>query len=333
MFPNVLYEYRKSSLLQSILYVVSRSICSNANHRTYIIIDSSHKSVIDENECRFARRYFFSLLSSDKWFNFFLRATVANCLVSLDFSITLSSLAHFFWIRMFIFLQAVLFVLFVFSKTVDGKFLQIFSHSIYSCFRICYQFFRSEIDVSQAQSQVRWPIILLHSGIHNIWFFFFFSTADSLKIVGLWRSPSAIEEEAMNDNNDSINNINILGNHILQDKSQNQEFFHRIKTDKVVQQTKRKLSQDLSSAKKLCIKEEVIYDESNLHSLHALVKEEPINEPENVHLIQTTTINPNDILDTNSAPQVSASIRFSLYIYDSALDTGGKMLLACSRLM
>ncbi|KAK7573640.1 hypothetical protein V9T40_010831 [Parthenolecanium corni] len=107
----------------------------------------------------------------------------------------------------------------------------------------------------------------------------------------------------MNDNNDSIHNINILGNHILQDKSQNQEFFHRIKTEKVAPQTKRKLSQDLSNAKKLCIKEEVIYDEPNLHSLHALVKEEPISEPENVHLIHTTTINPNDILDTNSTPQ------------------------------
>lgn len=112
----------------------------------------------------------------------------------------------------------------------------------------------------------------------------------------------------MNDNNDSIHNINILGNHILQDKSQNQEFFHRIKTEKVAPQTKRKLSQDLSNAKKLCIKEEVIYDEPNLHSLHALVKEEPISEPENVHLIHTTTINPNDILDTNSTPQVSASV-------------------------
>lgn len=139
-------------------------------------------------------------------------------------------------------------------------------------------------------------------------FFFCFSTADSLKIVGLWGSLLAIEEKAMNDNNDSLNNINILGNHILQNKSQNQEFFHRIKTDKVVPQTKRKLSQDLSSAKKICVKEEPLYDETNLHSLHALVKEEIITEPENVHLIHATTINPNDILDTNSAPQVGEPV-------------------------
>lgn len=96
------------------------------------------------------------------------------------------------------------------------------------------------------------------------------------------------EEDAFNDNGDSITDVSVLNNQmIVNDKSQRQKFFSRIRSGKFVPQMKRKFPQDLNSTKKHCIKE---------------VK--TVSDQQNVQLIQTTTINPNDLLDTTGTPQV-----------------------------
>lgn len=114
-------------------------------------------------------------------------------------------------------------------------------------------------------------------------------TADHLKIKGLCEVPEG-EEDEMDDNGESITDVSVLGNNILQDKSQKQRFFSKIKSGKLIPQMKRKISQDTNMSKKYCTKET-----------------SKINE-QNVQQIQTTTINPNDILDTNNHPQVCSFV-------------------------
>lgn len=114
-------------------------------------------------------------------------------------------------------------------------------------------------------------------------------TADQLKIRGLCEVPDG--EEDIIDNTESITDVSVLGTQFMHDKAQKQKFFSRIRGGKVATQMKRKFPHDLN-AKKQCIKEVKSVDQQN------------------VQLIQTTTINPNDILDTTGTPQVLKTICF-----------------------
>lgn len=103
------------------------------------------------------------------------------------------------------------------------------------------------------------------------------------------------EEDEMENNGESITDVNVLGAQILQDKSPKQKLVSRFRCGKFPAQIKRKLPQEMNSPRKYCAKEN-----------------KPVEQQAGVQLIQATTINANDILDTNNHQQVSREFIFHL---------------------
>lgn len=104
-----------------------------------------------------------------------------------------------------------------------------------------------------------------------------------MKIKGLCEVPEG-EEDEMDDNGESVTDVNVLGSQMMQDKSQKQKLFNKLRS-KFPAQIKRKVSQEANGSRKYYIKESKTVEQG-------------------VQLIQTTTINPNDILDTSNTQQV-----------------------------
>lgn len=113
-----------------------------------------------------------------------------------------------------------------------------------------------------------------------------------MKIKGLCEVPEG-EEDEMDDNGESITDVSVLGSQMMQDKSQRQKLLNRFK--KVPAHIKRKLPQDVNNTRKYFIKETKSVEQG-------------------VQLIQTSTINPNDILDTNNAQVCSSLYRLAEFI-------------------
>lgn len=132
-------------------------------------------------------------------------------------------------------------------------------------------------------------------------------TADHLKIKGLCEVPEG-EEDEMDDTGcgESVTDVSVLGAHMMMmqhDKSSPQKHQQKILTKlkpvvhKFAANIKRKhLQQDVNSSRKYFIK-----DTKSNSGAHV--------EQGSVQLIQASTINPNDILDTtNNTQQVNISL-------------------------